>query len=239
MVIPNYLCDRHDTLTMWGMARLFQEVAGAHVAAGGIGFNDLMNQGKAWVLSRMFYHVERLPREDEEVTATTWSRGCDGLFAFREFQLIDGKGGVCASASSYWAVIDLKTRHVVRLHDLMEGFRHDPRYATSQLVIDRLRFSDRVGESAPEITFQVRNSMIDHTGHVNNAEYVKWIFDSLPEGFEVSAPFDFHIEYILETLPRESVVINCLQDGEGVAFQVANNRSVAVRARLNFLDQQL
>ena len=91
--------------------------------------SQLIAEGKAWVLSRMYYDVSRLPAEDQQVTVRTWSRGTDGLFAFREFQLIDAQG-VAVSCTSYWVIIDLNTRHVLLMHDLIDGFETHPDMAT-------------------------------------------------------------------------------------------------------------
>ena len=102
VTIPNYICDQYDHISLWGLARLFQESAGHHAETAGMGFRQLIDRGKAWVLSRMYYVIDRMPKEGETVTVRTWSRGTDGLFAFRDFQLIDSQG-VAATCCSYWS----------------------------------------------------------------------------------------------------------------------------------------
>lgn len=230
-IIPNFLCDQHDTLTMWGVARLFQEVAGLHVDYEGVGFSTLIREGKAWVLCRAFYEVDRLPHEAEQIKLKTWSRGTDGLFAFREFQMFDSQGRLLVSSTAYWAVIDIESRHVMRIQDMMSRFESHPEYATSCETLPRLRMPK--GIEVPAVAqFPVRPSMLDHTGHVNNAEYVKWIFDYLPEKDYQEAPFRFKIEYLLETKPSEDVTLSRAALADATLFLISNPRSLAVIASL-------
>ena len=231
-IIPNFLCDQHDTLTMWGVARLFQEVAGFHVSSVGMGFPQLIEQGRAWVLCRAFYQVNRLPHEGDKILLKTWSRGTDGLFAFREFQMFDSQGGILVSSSAYWAIIDVSTRRVMRIQDMMGTFESHPDFATERQTLPRLRTPKGVPfEQVAQ--FSVRPSMLDHTGHVNNAEYVKWIFDYLPDADYKSAPFAFSIEYLLETQPSEAVSLSRLTTPPSTLFQISNSRSIAVIASLS------
>lgn len=231
-IIPNFLCDQHDTLAMWGVARLFQEVAGFHVDHEGVGFSTLIEEGRAWVLCRAFYEVKSLPHEGDRITLKTWSRGTDGLFAFREFQMFDSQGNVLVSSTAYWAVIDIESRHVMRIQDLMSRFESHPEFATSRETLPRLRMPKGV-EMPVVAQFPVRPSMIDHTGHVNNAEYVKWIFDYLPEKDYQDAPFHFSIEYLLETKPSENVTLSRTALSDVTLFQISNTRSIAVIASLS------
>ena len=176
LIVPNYLCDMHDRISIWSTARLFQEAADHHVKTLNVGFRQLIAQGKAWVLSRMYYDVSRLPAEDQQVTVRTWSRGTDGLFAFREFQLIDAQG-VAVSCTSYWVIIDLNTRHVLRMHDLIDGFETHPDLATDHPQLDRLRIPRQAPQPIISASFPVRPSMLDHTNHVNNTQYIRNVFN--------------------------------------------------------------
>ena len=246
-LIPNFLCDRNDTLTMWGVARLFQEVAGFHVDAANMGFSTLISQGKAWVLCRAHYQVEKLPHEGEHIMLKTWSRGTDGLYAFREFQMYDQQGNILVASTANWAIIDYNARHVVRLQDMMDHFESHPEFATDCQKLGRLRLPKEASFAPPVAQFSVKPSMLDHTGHVNNAEYIKWIFDNLPHTDFLSAPFCFNIEYLMETQLTETVTLSHCQLPEcanvacsssaaprrvSTYFQITNPRSVAVIANL-------
>ena len=234
-IIPNYLCDRHDTLSMWGLARIFQEAADQHSASSGIGFAQLSQDNKAWVLSRVYYKVERLPREGEEVTVTTWSRGTDGLFAFREYTLCAADGTRLVSGSSYWVIINYLERKAVRMHDLMDGFEYHPDLATDRETLSRVRVPRQATEPQPVDQFHVKPSMLDHNNHVNNAEYIKWVFDNLaPDTIkDAHRDFRFSIEYFQETPPDDTVSVFRIPADGATYFQIANSRSVAVTAEIS------
>lgn len=233
--IPNFICDNHDTLTAWGCARLLQQAADNHTKLFGIGFQQLQEQHKAWVLCRTYYDVRRLPMDYEEVTVRTWSRGTDGLYAWRDFEMTDSQGTVIVAGATSWVVIDTNARHVVRLGEIVKGFESHPDMATDRDKLGRIRFPKREeGELVVEHQ-QVKYSMLDHTQHVNNAEYIKWIFDNLPEGTTQSAPFKLDVEYLQETRPDDEVSIHrlCQPDGT-LLFRISNPRTTAVVATLKF-----
>lgn len=234
--VPSYLCDYRDKLTLWGLARLFQDVASFHVDSAGLGFNTLISNGKAWVLCRICYEVDRLPKEGERVTVKTWSRGTDGLFAFRDYLLEDASGSRLAGGSSYWAVIDFDTRHVVRLHDMMAPLESCSRLATRHEQLGRLRIPKHLIPDQPRLQFPVLTSMIDHTMHVNNAEYVKWIVDALGHPLAaVDEPFELSLEYLQETHPDETVSVFAIPDKDSTYFQISNSREVKVVAKISDL----
>ena len=218
---------------MWGLARILQEAADRHASSAGLGFAQLVQDNKAWVLSRVYYHVNRLPREGEEVTVSTWSRGNDGLFAFRDYQLTDTNNNILVASTSYWVIIDLIGRKAIRLHSLMNDFESHPDLATDRSTIDRVRIPRQLIMQQVS-QFPVKPSMLDHNGHVNNAEYIKWIFDNLsPEALSViTDSFRFTIEYYNETPPDDNVSVSRASGEDCTYFQVSNSRSVAVTAQI-------
>jgi acyl-ACP thioesterase len=169
----------------------------------------------------------------EEVTVRTWSRGTDGLYAWRDFEMTDSQGTVIVAGATSWVVIDTNARHVVRLGEIVKGFESHPDMATDRDKLGRIRFPK--GEEGDLVVAhqQVRHSMLDHTQHVNNAEYIKWIFDNLPQGVTAQAPFVLDVEYQQETRPDEEVSIHRLRREDGsLMFKISNNRATAVSATL-------
>ncbi|MBR3828233.1 MAG: hypothetical protein IKJ40_02890, partial [Bacteroidales bacterium] len=97
--LSTLICDEDDRLTLWGLARLFQDVAGDHSDSLGVGFNGLKPQNKAWVLTNVYYSALRLPAAGERLTLKTWPKPDNGLIAPRDYQLIDSEGNICAASS--------------------------------------------------------------------------------------------------------------------------------------------
>lgn len=232
LVTPNYLCDQYDNLSPWSAVRLFQEIACLHSMTHSIGFSELIKQGRAWVICRAYYRFDRLPHEAEPVTLKTWSRGTDGLFAFRDSQILDQQGNAIVASTTYWVIIELSTRHVVRMHDFMDSFKYYDGFATECQRLDRLRIPKGSVLGDPVAQFNVVPSMLDHTNHVNNAEYVRWIFDTLPQGTNIDKPYRLFLEYQQETQPSEQVTIHSLPTPEATYFRISNPRATAVIAKL-------
>lgn len=231
--IQSLVCDATDHLNLWGLSRLFQEVAELHTFTTGIGYDSLIKQDKAWVLCRMLYDVKRMPKMWDRVVLTTWSRGTNGLFAVRDFkmELVDS-GELLASATAYWAVIDFNTRHVTRLHDIMDHYEHHSDRATDVDELKKLRLPTEIQNPNFNVQhFRSLPSMIDHTHHVNNAEYLKWISNHC----NVSGlPFRLQVDYVLETQLGEEVTIFKQSDNLSANFQICNSRGIAANVTLAF-----
>lgn len=231
--IESYLVDEDDRLSMWGLSRLLQTVAEEHTIKTHISYYDLIKEGKAWVLSRMYYEVETMPSYSDTVRLSTWSRGIDGLFDARDFLLTTTTGTRLASASAYWVVIDFNNRHVMKLNDIMDGYMHYPKCATSKERLAKLRLQPMEATCKVE-HFNVKPSMLDHTMHVNNSEYIRWVADNLPENKQIKT---LEIGYIAETRKGEwvDVMRNQLQP-DLMQFQLLNNRGVSATVQITTSD---
>lgn len=232
--IQSLLCDRTDHLSMWGLARLLQDVAERHTVLTHIGYGDLMRHNKVWVLVRMLYEVRQLPVMDQQVVLKTWSRGCDGLQCWREFQVVDAEGRVMVGATAVWVVIDYSSRRLCRMNDIMDRYEHHPMMATSVEKLERLRMPQQDDLFQKEIP--VTESMIDHNRHVNNAEYLRLLFDNMvPEKVGEHAPhedFRLQIEYLNEVRPEECVTLSRLASGSRYWFEIKTPRNRSFVARL-------
>lgn len=265
--IPSLVCDASDHLSLWGLSRLFQEVAEGHTFATGIGYDALIKQNKAWVLCRMRYEVNQMPKMWDTVTLTTWSRGTNGLFAVRDFRMEDEQSHqLLASATAYWAVIDFNTRHVTRLHDLMSNYEHHELKATSAEELHKIcppkEFklnNSTLDSNAPQSTnqfivqqFVALPSMLDHTHHVNNAEYLKWISNHWPQiGIQppVDAdssiyvptfkPFALQVDYILETRLNEVITIHRFPNNPQYYQETSNCIDKTSTLKNNSIDSEL
>ncbi|MCR4827832.1 MAG: hypothetical protein K5864_00030 [Bacteroidales bacterium] len=231
--LSTLICDEDDRLTIWGMARLFQDVAGDHSDSLGVGFNGLKPVHKAWVLTRVYYKVMRFPTAGEHLTLRTWPRIDNGLIAPRDYQLIDADGNICATSSSQWVIIDMLTRRVCRLHELIEPFEREDVCATDKQTLEKIVMpADMPLLKRVEVPY----SAIDHTRHTNNAEYMKWISDSIPDickhrDGQRKEIDTFDIAYLKETQYADpNVAIHSKQDGDTHYFQVLNSNGVAVNA---------
>lgn len=230
-------CDATDHLSIKALARYFQDIAEAHAASLDNGYEALIAQGKAWVICRMYLQIKQMPVIQETVMLNTWPRKNTGLFAVRDYEMHNKQGLVMASGTAYWAVINFQTRRVERFHeDMMDRYELEPRLATRLDSLDKLRHpefqeSDLVAHIIAEPSF------IDHTHHVNNAEYLRIISDYLPNGSFNVNHLGIQIDFIQETPQGDTMSVFRRQDGDTVWFQISNSRGVSCTAKVNTIER--
>ena len=77
-------------------------------------------------------------------------------------------------------------------------------------------------------------SMLDHTQHVNNSEYIRLIFDCLDEcGFDTDKPFTLELNYNHETKLGETLSVSLKQMPDAAYVQIRNPRGLSVSARVS------
>lgn len=250
ITLSTLICDEDDKLTLWGLARLFQDAAGDNSDLLGVGFEGLKPLNKAWILTHAYYNILRFPTAGERLTIRTWAKPDNGLIAPRDYQLIDAEGEICASSASNWVIIDMLTRRVSRLYDISAKYEKENVHATKYEKFDKLKMPDNLVELKH---IDVPYSSIDHTRHVNNAEYIKWICDSIPEicGSRFCIENDelipnpqrheireFEINYLKETkYGDQNVILLGTQTNtcDNLFLQVRNSYGNSVNAKISFL----
>lgn len=225
-------CDATDHLSIKALARYFQDVAECHASSLDNGYDALIHTGRAWVICRMYLQIKQMPKLNDSVMLNTWPRKNTGLFAVRDYELCDDQGALMVSGTAYWAVINFQTRRVERFRDDMMGrYTLESRQATDMDSLDKLRHpefqdSDLVARIIAEPSF------IDHTHHVNNAEYLRIISDYLPfDSFNVQN-LCIQIDYIQETAQGDTLSVFRKQVEKTTWFQISNSQGVSVVAKV-------
>lgn len=233
--LSTLICDEDDRLTLWGLARLFQDVAGDHSDTMGVGFNGLKPQHKAWVLTHVYYNIIRFPSAGERLTLKTWPKPDNGLIAPRDYQLIDSQGIICATSASNWVILDMDSRRVCRLRDIIKVFDMEQIDATKYSKLEKLVMP---ADMEPLKHIDIPYSALDHTRHVNNAEYMKWICDAIPEickprstgRREIS---EFEINYLKETKYSDTeTILYQKKIDDYTFFQLTNSFGISVNAKV-------
>lgn len=232
--IPSYLCDAEDRLHVWAAVRLCQEVTEYHGNSTGIGFKTLMEQNRAWIISRGLYNFKRLPDAFEKVMLSTWARGDDGLFAYRDYRMTIEGGETLMTGTSYWALIDVIARRALRLGDTVKDYDIHDELATGLAKLDKLQLPPMDDDVVMKRT--VRYSMLDHTQHVNNSEYIRLIFDALQEaGFSTDRPFSLELNYNHESRMAEPLQVSLKNQPDAYYIKICNPRGLSVSARVSVM----
>ncbi|HCT94139.1 MAG: hypothetical protein A2X19_03225 [Bacteroidetes bacterium GWE2_39_28] len=149
-----------------------QEMANIHALSLGFGYDNLIGEGIAWVLSRIHVKFLKLPTWKDKLTIETWHKGSDRLFGFRDYQACDPEGNPIILTTSSWLIINTNTRRVQRMDSILGSD-----YAGAHLVNAIDEPAERlVSPQGMELrgSVKVNISDIDINQHANNIRYMEW-----------------------------------------------------------------
>lgn len=236
-IITADICDTDNQLSIWGVARLFQDVASHHTDLFHIGFDDMIKNNQLWVLSKMFYDVKSMPRVGDSIIINTWSRGIDGLQCKRDFMMQDSQGNTCVTATSSWVVIDATSRRLVRVDSVLNDFEHHADKVTPYDRLPRIKVSKDVFGNYVKLV-SINESMIDRNQHMNNSEYLRIIFDEMEQEPNYTKPQEYSVfvEYLMETLLNDSIEIyKHSSDDSSTMYQLCNSKGTAINAEVKII----
>ena len=153
-----------------------QETAETHAALLGFGYDFVISRGLAWVEVSLDMAVIRRPAWKEAVELRTWTAQASPVLARRNTEIRDAEGNCIITASCLWAVIDIRRRRPVPLGKYMERFPDTPcEEMASPLTME----TSGLQPAIREWTAERRDT--DFNRHINNAAYLVWAMESLPE----------------------------------------------------------
>jgi medium-chain acyl-[acyl-carrier-protein] hydrolase len=221
--------DFRNKLKLSSLFLLMQETAIRHVDQYNIGIGYLAAHNCYWVLSRVKLHMAQLPTSESKITIATWPTGSDTLFFVRNFNFFDENGLPIGHATTSWLILD-KDKHRPQRHHMLSHIE----YPTKESP-----FNEQATKLMPPLnaiyshTQTARYSNIDLNGHVNNATYVDWMFDTLTADETPSTPFTFTINFNKETRWGQTVeVYKSHQPNGSISFEARNNGQPAAIALL-------
>jgi medium-chain acyl-[acyl-carrier-protein] hydrolase len=233
--VRSYDIGLNAMMRMSSVCSYFQEVAGRHANHLNLGYHYMQQSAKAWVLSRLFIKIDKMPAWGQDFFAETWPLGNERIFYRRDYRIDDGQDTMIL-ATSYWILLDLKTRRptVIPLdEDVLKT--NAGRFA---MPVPSDSFQAVSSDTAE--THNVKYSDLDQNRHVNNARYVEWIFDLLDqEMLEEKAPAFFSIEYKHEVKAGDCVELRKETiENEPLTFAVEGtllgSNQVCVRSKIVF-----
>ncbi len=182
--VRSYDVDRRGSVAPRVILNWLQDLAGAHARALGASMDSLADDGLAWVLRRLRVEVLRPSFLADALELATWPTRFDRLVAHRHFAWRAPNGEALGQASSEWVMVNLATRRLARLPDRVRAItpsaRVAPRFThgTPGLAETPKAMG---GEPLGSLDFVVQRAALDRVGHANNAWYIDWLLESLPE----------------------------------------------------------
>lgn len=183
-----------------------QEAATQAAEQGGFGRKILMERHNGfWMVTRMWYRLERPLKWEEELTIHTWHRGGRGAICYRDYDLWVGDE-LLGEGVAAWVLADRDSHKLLRLGDMKELEGIDGGELCKSITLSKLRCPE---ELCPLEQRQMRYSDTDINGHVNNTRYADFVCDAL--GMDAAEENTFlssmQIGYVAECHPGEVLLM--------------------------------
>lgn len=187
------------------------EVATHHANDIGVGYDDLIAHGQAWVLSRLAVEMQDYPRINEHYSVTTWVEHTNRYFSERNFMIADGEGRALGYARSVWVAIDIERRAVAdisRFECLGDARVDRPCPIAGVTRLHAIQHPTR------RSLYTFRYSDLDFNRHVNSVRYVEellncWDLDfhdtHKPQRLEISFLHEVHCSQTADLLLHDTV----------------------------------
>ena len=171
---------------------LFQEAAGAHAKELGIGFEDLIERGLLWVITKEKFEVLKSPQMHSEVVVHTWPIEPSRVTFEREYLIESVDGEVLVKGTSEWVIVSAEKRKIVHVKDLypLESYVADKMFEGKFVKV--LDFTDANIENKVTPSF----CDLDMNRHVNNIKYADYVLNTIDlKGRSITFfQLDFHKE---------------------------------------------
>ncbi|MBN2281048.1 MAG: acyl-[acyl-carrier-protein] thioesterase [Candidatus Marinimicrobia bacterium] len=213
-------------LGLIGILGFLQDAASEHAEILGFGYDNMINKNIFWVLFRQKLIMAKWPKWHDIITIRTWPKHFQGLYAFREFEiLLDHKKiGEC---STTWMILDGTTRKPMKSDFLNECINTTTDY-TLDFVAEKINVSWEFPWSK---SYEVRNSDIDLNNHVNNTKYAQWILDTIP--------FEYHKTHVVKEFEINFTSETMLGDTINVQHAIHDNRAELIFKGIRDSDEKM
>lgn len=221
--------DCNDILSASNIFKYMQEAAYSAMEADGPSYDQLYDQGLAFILSRMRMSSYAPIRAHETVEVQSWACESKGVQWNRCYRILRD-GMIVAEAVSVWALCSVKDKKLRRVSEFDFGYRTDDMIELD--VPARFKIPDDVtmklvGERAVEY------ADIDKNGHINNAHYPDILASYLGADMRGQRIISMGISYVSEAPLGESLKIySGVSDGVYYVRTIRENGQTNVEAEI-------
>lgn len=190
--------DESGCLSPGEMINILQSTCIDHSTAAGYSTDYFIKTKTGWALSYWHIFIEKFPHEGDIVTLNTWSKEYKRTQAHRDIQMIGVDGNEIIHASTRWVLMDLEKRRPKSTKEIMEAYRFED--AMPYCDVEFVMPDAEEGEMINSSEFTIQRSELDINRHTNNASYVKWAMNDLPDEIYV----DMKLKEMLVKYSHES-----------------------------------
>ncbi len=206
--------NKNNEMKLSRIIDMLQNIATWHSKTVGYGTKEMMQLKLAWLALAWKIKILKYPEADELIEIRTWSKSPKGLHAYRDFEILNEDGETLVLATSSWVLYSLENKRPIRLlPEIMNGYGTIDRNALNE-EISKMK-DEKINGDSFEIKIEKRD--IDTNNHVNNAKYVEFLGEVLPDDLKIK---DIEIQYKKQTMLGEKLLLTF--DGEKCTMQNEN-----------------
>lgn len=200
-----YEVDYKKRLFVTSLVDYLGDIATVQSEELGVGIDYLKANNLGWVIYKWDIDIERYPLFGETLKIRTYAYSFRKFYGYRSFEVEDKDGNIVATAKSVWFLINTEKRRPIRVsEETYKIYDVDPD-STDSLDIPSIQ---KVSKVDSEKMFHVRYGDIDTNGHVNNAKYIAWIMETVPQEIMLNYSIsNIKVEYIKETMYGENIQV--------------------------------
>lgn len=192
--------DSGEKLSLQGIVNYFQDCSNFQSEALNLGFERLKKLNRGWVLSYWQIKITDRPKMGTKIKISTWAHNFERFMGSRNFMIKDENQNDIAAANSVWICIDgTSLKPVVPEESMISEYGCEPAYEDMKYEPRKIMLQK---ELKKEASFSVRKSDLDTNCHVNNAQYIRFALEYLPEDFEVG---QIRAEYKISALHKDEM----------------------------------
>lgn len=197
-----------------GLLEFLENIAAYHSDSIKNGANEVKENNLAWILLDWKLQVIKRPKYGQELHINTWARWINKFFTYRDFEIFDEEGNLCAIATSKWTLMNLEERKMVRLtEELMNKYNPEEKFVFSEPELDKLKVSN---DFTANKKYQAIRKDMDTNAHMHNLYYLDLAYEALPDDVYEKRPFDnVRIMYKKEITLGDIVDCRYTQDENG------------------------
>ncbi|MBP3390130.1 MAG: hypothetical protein J6L58_00370 [Clostridia bacterium] len=170
--------DTNCVATPTAVVKYMMEAVDRNMLKCGPTYQELMNSGLSFVVSRNAVEVLRPLKEYEKITVSTWATPSKS-FSFPRSYVIYAGDEIVAKGLAIWALIDTKTGKLVRGSDFSVQS-----YGTGDEIELSVPYRFKLPKDMPLTLCEkriVHYSDVDRNFHMNNTKYYDMLFDYIPD----------------------------------------------------------
>ena len=209
------------------------DVATLHANSWGVGYERLIRDNQAWVLSRVAIEMTEYPKVNTNYKLTTWIEDYNRHFSQRNMRLDDENGTPMGYVRTIWMVIDMNTRSSVDIEKL--GYIRDNVSDIPCPIEPMSRLHPIEQGHAVDYTFGYMDC--DFNRHVNTVRYLSHLMNMFDMGcYDHYFIRRMEISFIKETRYGESAQF-VIDDADPMDSRLSLTVDGADHVRARFLWQ--